>query len=116
MHHVLYSGRSTTLSLLGMFRLSLRTVVSRSHSTWIMLTWLSASLPQAFHSAHDAQLLMDSVPPDKRLPTFERFVSFLLTWPIRLSPPGESRIAQNYTTRLLADHARLNLPPVFGHF
>ena len=24
--------------------------------------------PQAFHSAHDAQLLMDSVPPDKRVP------------------------------------------------
>ena len=23
--------------------------------------------PQAFHSAHDAQLLMDSVPPDKRV-------------------------------------------------
>ena len=28
----------------------------------------SLSLPQAFHSAHDAQLLMDSVPPDKRVP------------------------------------------------
>ena len=68
MHTLLYTGKESRRPFIAVIRSSVvQFLISISNSIPPPLARM-----QAFHSAYDAQLLMDSVPPDKRIPHTDR--------------------------------------------